>query len=237
MKIDIITIFPKMFEGPFAEGMIRIAREKGLLEMAIHDLRDYSGNKHRKVDDVPFGGGPGMVMTAEPILRAVESILSGARTDSLCACVVLLTPQGRRFEHSLAVELAREPRLLLICGRYEGIDERVVELLKPLELSIGDFVLSGGEVPAMAVVDAVARLIPGVLGDAGSLSSESFADGSLDYPQYTRPRVLRGKRVPDVLFSGNHAEIEKWRRVEALKRTRERRSDLLDSKGNSNEQD
>lgn len=231
MKIDIVTIFPRMFDSPFAEGMIRIAREKGLLEITVHDLRDYAGNRHRKVDDAPFGGGPGMVMTAEPILKAVEDILARARAAGSSARVILLTPQGRRFDHALAVELAREPGLVLVCGRYEGIDERVVELLKPLEISIGDFVLSGGEVPAMAVVDAVTRLIPGVLGDAASLVSESFTEGLLDYPHYTRPRVLRGLSVPEVLLSGNHAEIEKWRRAEALRRTRERRSDLLDSKG------
>ncbi|MDQ7780166.1 MAG: tRNA (guanosine(37)-N1)-methyltransferase TrmD, partial [Planctomycetota bacterium] len=227
MRIDIVTIFPKMFEGVFAEGIVRIAGEKKLLDVRTHDLRDYSGNKHRKVDDAPYGGGPGMVMTAEPILRCVETLSEeAARAGARKPRVIVLTPQGRKLDHGLAVEYALEDRLVLICGHYEGIDERVVEILRPDELSLGDFVLSGGEIPAMALVDAVARQIPGVLGDPESLSNESFVAGMLDYPHYTRPRVVRGMKAPEVLFSGNHAEIEKWRRAQSNERTRARRRDL-----------
>jgi tRNA (guanine37-N1)-methyltransferase len=224
MVIDVLTLFPGMFEGVLSESILKIAREKGILDVRLHNIRDYTEDKHRKVDDRPYGGGPGMVMSPQPVVDAVQAV----RGDDPDAKVVLLTPQGRVFDQKLASELAGEKRLVLICGRYEGFDERILVLLKPLELSVGDYVLSGGEIPAMVVVDAVARLLPGALGDPESAGSESFQSGLLDFPQYTRPPVFRGLTVPEVLLSGNHAEIDKWRAQQAFERTRQRRADLLD---------
>ncbi len=226
MRFDVLTLFPGIFSGPLDEAMLRRAREAGLLEVHVHDVRDWATDAHRTVDDYTFGGGPGMVMKPEPLFAAVEAIQPLAEPP---ARVVLLTPQGRPLDRGLVEELAREPRLLLLCGRYEGVDERVREHLADLEVSIGDFVLSGGELPALLLIDAVARRLPGVLGGgAGSLAEESFEDGLLEYPQYTRPAEFRGWEVPEVLRSGNHAEIARWRRRRRLLRTKARRPDLLE---------
>ncbi|HKV37812.1 MAG TPA: tRNA (guanosine(37)-N1)-methyltransferase TrmD [Blastocatellia bacterium] len=233
MKFEIITIFPEIFGGVFDFGIIRRAVETGLIEIVIHDLRDFTDDRHRSVDDRPFGGGDGMVMKPDPLFRALEALnapvvdAEGDRTR-----VVLLSPQGRLLRQPLAAELAASEHIVLICGRYEGVDERVVEHMIDEEISIGDYVLSGGEIPAMVVVDAVTRLIPGALGSDSSIVRESFAEGEgwtglLDYPQYTRPAEYRGWKVPDVLLSGNHAQIEEWRRRKSLEKTVERRPDLL----------
>jgi len=222
MRIDIVTLFPGMFRGPFEDSMVRIARERGLLDLRIVSLRDYSKDRHRKVDDRPYGGGPGMVLTPQPVFDALEAIAAGGEETPR---YVLLTPQGERFSQDRAWELSRTPWIILLCGHYEGFDERIREGFPFLEISIGDFVLTGGEIPAMAVVDGVVRLIPGVLGDPESVRLETFEDDLLDYPQYTRPVEFRGKRVPDVLLSGDHAAIAEWRRRRALERTRERRGE------------
>jgi tRNA (guanine37-N1)-methyltransferase len=224
MTIDVITIFPAMVEAGLAEGVIGRARERGLVDIRVRDLREYTDDRHRSVDDVPYGGGPGMVMKPEPLFRAVEAIAADRGTPS---AVVLMTPQGRRFSHAEAEWLSRLERIVVICGRYEGVDERVAEALVTDEISIGDYVLSGGELPALVVIDAAVRLVPGVVGDAESVNGESFVRGGLDHPHYTRPAVFRGMAVPDVLISGHHAEIERWRRDERLRRTRARRPDLL----------
>jgi tRNA (guanine37-N1)-methyltransferase len=224
MRFDIITIFPEVFRGVFEFGIIRRAVESRLIELSLHDLRDYTFGRHRQVDDRPFGGGAGMVMKPEPLIRAIEFITQGAGE----ATTVLLSPQGRLFNQRMAEDLSRKGRLVLICGRYEGVDERVVDRVDE-EVSIGDYVLSGGEVPAMVVVDAVTRLIPGALGSEESAQRDSFSGGLLDYPQYTRPAEYRGLKVPDVLLSGNHAEIEAWRLRKALEKTRSARPDLLNS--------
>ena len=220
MKIDVLTLLPAMFAGPLDESIIKRARVDGLLDLAIHNLRDYTHDRHRTVDDKPFGGGPGMLLKPEPIFEAVEQI---ARDHTR---VLLLTPAGRPFSQAVARELAGQPHLLLICGSYEGFDERVREALADDELSIGDYVLTNGALPAMVVIDAVTRLLPGVLGDDESSHDESFSHGLLEYPQYTRPADFRGMKVPEVLLSGNHAEIEKWRLEQAKKRTTERRPGL-----------
>ncbi|HET8678268.1 MAG TPA: tRNA (guanosine(37)-N1)-methyltransferase TrmD [Blastocatellia bacterium] len=223
MRFEIITIFPEIFREVFDFGIIRRAREAGLIEILVHDLRDYTHDRHRQVDDRPFGGGAGMVMKPGPLFRAIEAITHGDPD----ARAVLLSPQGRLFSQSVAEEFSRQEKLVLICGRYEGIDERVVEHAVTDEVSIGDYVLSGGEIPAMVVVDAVTRLIPGALGCQESSERESFADDLLDYPHYTRPAVYRGLKTPDVLTSGNHAEIEAWRRRKAVEKTARRRPDLI----------
>jgi tRNA (guanine37-N1)-methyltransferase len=212
-----------MFESPFNESILKRAHEKGLLEFRTHDLRDYSLNKHKKVDDYPFGGGVGLVMNVEPIARAIE----GIKKEVPKARTLLMSPSGKPFNQEKARELSAESNLILVCGRYEGVDERVRLHCVDEEISIGDYVLSGGEIPAMAVVDAVARLVPGVLGDENSVVEESFSDSLLEYPQYTRPRDFKGKKVPEVLVSGNHKEIQKWQRKESLKKTAEVRPDLL----------
>src|SRR5512137_2475356 len=225
MRIDILSLFPKMFEGPFGESIVKRAVDGGLVSILIHNFRDFAHDKHSTVDDYSFGGGEGMVLKPEPLFEAVESI-----RDSLggtAGPVILLTPQGRLLSHQIARELSKEQNLMLICGHYEGVDERVREHLVTDEISIGDYVLTGGELPAMVVVDAVARLCPGVL-DAASTLQESHAEGLLEYPHYTRPAEYRGWRVPDVLLSGNHANVLKWRRRESLQRTFERRPDMLD---------
>ena len=234
MRFDIITIFPEIFREVFEFGIIRRAVEAGLVGIKIHDLRDYTYDRHRQVDDRPFGGGAGMVMKPEPLFRAVEAITHGAGDSAK----VLLSPQGRLFNQRVAEEFSRRERVVLICGRYEGVDERVVQSLVTDEVSIGDYVLSGGEIPAMVVVDAVTRLIPGALGCGESAEQDSFADGLLDYPHYTRPAEYRGMKAPDVLLSGNHAEIERWRRRKALQKTRDRRPDLLrDSGGRASDEE
>lgn len=228
MRFDIVTIFPEIFHRVFEFGIIRRAVEAGLVEINTHDLRDYTYDRHHQVDDRPFGGGAGMVMKPEPLFRAVEAITHGA-TDS---SIVLLSPQGRLFSQRVAEEFSRRSQVVLICGRYEGVDERVVEHLINDEVSIGDYVLSGGEIPAMVVVDGVTRLIPGALGCERSAEIESFArrggaSSLLDYPHYTRPFEYRGMKAPDVLSSGNHAEVEAWRRRKALEKTLRRRPDLI----------
>lgn len=224
MRFDIFTLFPEMFAGVFGESILKRARDAGLLEIGLHDIRDYAEGKHRVTDDYTYAGGGGMVMKPEPIFAAVEAIL-GAPPQ---VPVILLSPQGRVFDQQIAYELAQHPHLALICGHYEGVDERVREHLATDEISIGDYVLTGGEIPAMIVVDAVARLIPGVLGDPAAPRKDSHATGLLEGPQYTRPAEFRGWRVPDILLSGNHALVEKWRRRESLRRTFERRPDLLE---------
>jgi tRNA (guanine37-N1)-methyltransferase len=225
MRIDIITIFPKMFSPVLKESIIKRAQKKGKVIFFIHDLRIYSGNKHRKVDDRPFGGGSGMVMRAEPIFDAVKDVREKSKTKK--SKVVLLCPQGKRLDQKTAKRLSKEKQLILICGHYEGIDERVRQHLVDEEISIGDYVLTGGELPAMVLVDAVVRLLPGVLGDKNSLNFESFEGNLLEYPQYTRPANYLGMKVPEVLICGDHKKIELWRRQQALARTQERRPDIL----------
>jgi len=223
MKFDILTLFPGMFDGPFGESIIRRAVESGLIDIRLHNIRDYAFDKHRTTDDYPYGGGAGMVMKPEPLAACIEQM----RAALPAARIILTTPQGTPFNQSLAAELAREEELLIICGRYEGVDERVRDIFAADEISLGDFVLTGGEVAAMVIVDAVSRLIPGVLGSDESAARDSFSDGLLEYPQYTRPPEFRGLGVPDVLLSGNHQEIAKWRRRMALQRTWFKRPDLL----------
>jgi tRNA (guanine37-N1)-methyltransferase len=227
MRFDLLTIFPEFFAGPFDFGMIKRARQQGSIEIAIHDLRAFTDDKHHIVDDRPFGGGDGMVLKPEPIFRSVESLLGDGEERNRTA-IILLSPQGRLFCQSDAAAMAREySRLILICGRYEGVDERVVEHLVTDQVSVGDYVLTGGEIPAMVVVDAVTRLLPGVLGSETSAVQESFSNGLLDYPQYTRPAEFREWRVPEVLISGHHGEVKKWRRRAALFATLKLRPDLL----------
>jgi len=222
MKIDVLTLFPGMFAGPLDESIIKRAREAGILELGIHNLRDYTHDRHKTVDDKPFGGGPGMLLKPEPIFEAVEH-LAGDHTR-----VVLLTPSGRTFRQEIAREFATHPHLLLVSGSYEGFDERIREQLADDEISIGDFVLTNGALPAMIIIDAVTRLLPGVLGDDESSHDESFSDGLLEYPHYTRPAEFRGMKVPEILLSGHHAEIAKWRAEQARLRTKEKRPDLLE---------
>jgi tRNA (guanine37-N1)-methyltransferase len=223
VRIDVVTIFPGIFESPLRESLLGRAIEGGLVDVRVHDLRDAATDKHRQVDDESYGGGPGMVMKPEPVFAAVESLGAGERRT------LLLSPAGRRLDQALVRELAAEPWLVLICGRYEGVDERVVEGLPGEEISIGDYVVAGGEVPALVVLEAVSRLIPGVIGREESHQQDSFGhDGLLDHPHYTRPAEFRGMRVPETLLSGNHAEIERWRREAALEKTRRNRPDLLE---------
>ncbi len=225
LKIDVVSIFPQMLAGPTGDSIVRRAVDKGLCSIALHDLRLHTEDRHRTTDDAPFGGGPGMVMKAEPFARAVESLLPqgpGPRD-----AIVLLSPRGRRFDQATARRYAELERLVLLCGRYEGVDERVARHVATEELSLGDFVLTGGEVAAAAVIEAAVRLLPGALGDEGSAAADSFGDGLLDCPHYTRPAVWRGHPVPEVLMSGHHAEIARWRREQSLRQTAERRPDLL----------
>jgi tRNA (guanine37-N1)-methyltransferase len=224
VKFDIVTIFPDMIDAGLSEGVVARGIASGVLDVQVHDLRDFTTDRHRSVDDVPYGGGPGMVMKPEPLMKAVAHI---AATRGTPAAVVLLSPQGRTFTQAEAVRLAALGHVALLCGRYEGMDERVRELVATEELSIGDYVLSGGELAALVVVDAVSRLVPGVVGDEQSVAEESFSRGLLDYPHYTRPAEVAGRRVPDVLLSGHHAQVRRWRRKAALARTLERRPELL----------
>lgn len=228
IHFDILTLFPEMFEGVFAVGMVRKARQAGQISIAMHNIREFATDRHRTTDDTPYGGGGGMVMKPEPIFRAVESVLAASQLSAENAPIILLSPQGRPFTHEVARQLARHPRLVMICGRYEGVDERVRQYLATDEISLGDFVLSGGEIAAMAIVEATARLIPGVLGDPGASFEDSHAEGLLEYPHYTRPPVFQGYAVPAELLTGNHAEIVRWRRRQSLRRTLERRPDLLE---------
>jgi tRNA (guanine37-N1)-methyltransferase len=219
MRFDFVTIFPKMFDPLLAEGVIARAVKQGLLDVRVWDLRDFTSDRHRSTDDEAYGGGPGMVMLAEPVLRCVEAIGGGR--------LIMTTPQGRRFDQKMAKELAAEEWLVFLCGRYEGFDHRVHEALQPDEISVGDFVVSGGELPAMLMADACGRMIEGVVGNAGSVEEDSFFNGLLDYPHYTRPLELRGMKVPDILLSGHHENIRKWRRAQALEATARKRPDLL----------
>jgi len=221
LAIDVITIFPGMLKGFLEESMLKRAAQHGHVRFRTVDLRDFTDDRHRTTDDRPYGGGPGMVMKPEPIFKAVESVMTEG------ASVVLMTPQGRRFDHNEARELACEKHLIFICGHYEGVDERVRAVLVDHEISVGDYVLTNGALPAAVVIDAVVRLLPGVLGGEGAADQESFSGGRLEYPQYTRPPVFRGMRVPDILFSGDHEQIARWREEQAEKRTQERRPDLL----------
>ena len=221
-QFDVITLFPGMFRGPLEESILGRAQARGLLRVRVHDLRAWTQDRHRVVDDTPYGGGAGMVLKPEPLVAAVEALNAGGT-----ALAILLTPQGELFTQGLAARLAAHDHLILVCGRYEGFDERVAVALGAREVSIGDYVLTGGELPALVVIDAVARLVPGVLGDAESARQDSFATGLLDHPQYTRPPVFRGLAVPEALLSGDHGRIRRWRRREALRRTRARRPDLL----------
>ncbi len=226
MRIDVVTIFPEVFPGPLGVGVLGRARERGLVDLAVWDLRDFTADRHRSVDDIPYGGGVGMVMKAEPFVKAVDAIRAAHAGEA--ATVVLTTPQGARFSQAKAQALAARAHLVVLCGRYEGVDERVVELLGADEISIGDYVLSGGELAAMVIIEAAVRLVPGAVGDAASVAQDSFSEGMLDYPQYTRPASFRGCAVPEVLLSGHHEAIRRWRTREALRRTLLRRPDLLD---------
>lgn len=225
MRFDVLTLFPEIFGGYLQQSLLKLAIQKGLVDVQLWDFRDWAPGKRRSVDDKPFGGGPGMLLCCQPVFDCVEAVQAESDQPGQ---LVMLTPQGRRLTQKVVEELAAFPRLLLLCGRYEGFDERIRQGLNPIEISAGDFITNGGEVPAMLVIDTVIRLIPGVLGDETSHKYESFAEsGLLEYPQYTRPREYRGMEVPEVLVNGNHQEIARWRQEQALKRTRERRADLL----------
>jgi tRNA (guanine37-N1)-methyltransferase len=230
MKIDILTLFPEICRAPLAESMMKRAQENKIVDLRIHNLRDWTTDKHHIVDDAPFGGGQGMVMKPEPIFAAVEDLKSrlSSLNPQLSTKVILTSPAGKRLDQKLAAELSRESHLIIICGHYEGVDHRVIEHLVDLEISIGDYVLTNGAIAAVVLVDAVVRLIPGVLGDEQSVADDSFSIGSLEAPHYTRPSEFRRWKVPEVLLSGNHAEIAKWRKEQAKKRTGENRPDLLD---------
>lgn len=223
MRIDILTLFPEMFEGAFTQSIIKRAINKGLLEVCLHNIRDYSTDKHNRVDDYPFGGGPGMVMMVEPIARCIESLKADRNYDA----VLFMTPDGKTFDQMKANHLSMFQNIIILCGHYKGVDERVRELFITDEISLGDFVLSGGELPAMVIVDALARIIPGVLHDETSALSDSFQDGLLSAPVYTRPADYQGHKVPDILLSGNDKLIEEWKMEQQLERTRQRRPDLL----------
>ena len=227
MRIDILTLFPEMFQNVLGESMLKIASEKELVSFHLHNIRDYSNDKHRCVDDKPYGGGAGMVMKPEPVFNAVEAV---ELLDDAVSTKILLTPQGKTFNQGIADNLSKETRLMIICGRYEGFDERIRSGIDALEISIGDYVLTGGEIPAMVVIDSISRLVPGVLGGDDSLQDESFMNRMLEYPQYTRPAEFRGMKVPEVLKSGHHSKIEEWRAENAVLRTQERRPDLLKDK-------
>jgi tRNA (guanine37-N1)-methyltransferase len=228
LNFEVLTLFPGLIEGPLNESILKRGREQGLLNVTVRNIRDYTEDKHRKADDSPFGGGAGMVLKPEPIFKAFEALKAEYPDDGFLT--ILLSPQGRIFHQNRAEQLSQEKRrVVLLCGHYEAIDERVIDSLVDEELSIGDYVLTGGEIAALAVIDAAARLLPGVLGDEESAYRDSFGDGLLDHPHYTRPAEFRGMKVPDVLLSGNHAEIEKWRRREALRATLRKRPDLLET--------
>lgn len=233
MQIDVLTLFPGMFQGPMTESMMWKAREYGLLDLRLHDIRDYATDKHRTVDDTPYGGGGGMIMRVDVVARAVETVLRDAPPATP---VILMTPQGRMFSHQIAGELARQERLVILCGHYEGVDERICELVVTDQISIGDYVLTGGELAAMVVIDALTRHIPGVLGAEGAQHRDSHAEGLLEGPHYTRPPDFRGLEAPGILQEGNHAAIERWRREQALRRTWRSRPDML-LKASLNEDD
>jgi tRNA (guanine37-N1)-methyltransferase len=225
MRFDVLTLFPEILTGYLGQSLVKLAIERGLIEVGLHNIRDWANSKHNTVDDRPFGGGPGMVLKVEPVVECVEAVQQVVEPPGH---LIMLSPQGRRLDQRIVEELAARPRLLLLCGRYEGFDERVKEILQPDEISIGDYILGGGEVAAMVLIDAVARLVPGVLGDEDSNRQDSFSgeDRLLEFAQYTRPREYRGLTVPEVLLGGNHEEIARWRKEQSAQRTRERRADL-----------
>ena len=227
MRFDVLTLFPEIFSGYLSQSLLKKGIDAGLIAVHLHDIRRWTTDKHQKVDDRPFGGGPGMVMKVEPVVDCVESV---QRLAEPVGRLILLSPQGKRLDQSLVKELAAEPRLVLVCGRYEGFDQRIIDLLQPEEISIGDYILNGGEAAAMVVIDACIRLIPGVLGDEQSSQEDSFSteSGQLEFPQYTRPREYRGLTVPEILLSGDHGEIARWRQEQSYLKTRERRQDLLE---------
>lgn len=233
MRIDVLTLFPEAFESILEVSIVRRAREKGLIEVVLNNIRDFALDNYNSVDDKPYGGGPGMVMMCQPILDCLEQVEADEPTKGRR---IMLTPQGQPFSQNLARELAQEERLILIAGRYEGFDERIRIALQPMEISIGDYVLSGGEIPAMVIIDAVTRLLPGALGDKTSIDQESFSEGLLEYPQYTRPEVFRELTVPEILLSGHHAKIEEWRKQQARERTAQRRPDLIIEPSNSKQE-
>ena len=229
LRIDFVTIFPRMFDRFVAEGVIARGIKQGLLDVRVWDLRDFASDKHRSTDDEAYGGGPGMVMLAEPVLRCVDAIRAESRESRVEGPhIVMTSPQGRTFTQETARELSRHERIVILCGRYEGFDERIRLSLHPDEISVGDFVVSGGELPAMLIADATGRMIPGVVGNTGSVEEDSFFSGLLDYPHYTRPEELRGMRVPDILLSGHHEKIRQWRKEQSLRRTLQSRPDLLE---------
>lgn len=227
MRFDVLTLFPEIFSGFVSQSLLKLAIQGGLVDVRLHNIRDWAEGKHQHVDDRPFGGGPGMVLMPKPVVECVEAVQAAAETPGR---LIMLTPQGKRLTQPKVEELAQQPRLLLLCGRYEGFDERIKQILQPEELSIGDYVLNGGETAAMVVIDSVIRLIPGVLGDEQSSIDDSFSTGNrlLEHEQYTRPREFRGLTVPDVLLSGNHSEIARWRNEQSRRRTQQRRADLLE---------
>lgn len=225
-QIDILSIFPSMFASPFAEGMVSRAIEKGLVDIRVHNLRNFTTDKHATVDDYPFGGGPGMLMKAEPFFEGVDFIRK-TNTSASESRIVLLTPQGRTFKHETALDYSRNKGLILLCGRYEGVDERVADHLADEQISVGDYILSGGELAAMVIIECVVRLLPGAIGSSESLVGESFSEGSLKYPQYTRPAVCHGLEAPSILLSGDHAKVAEWRKEQARLRTRLRRPEIL----------
>ena len=230
IRIDVLTLFSEMFDSPLAFSIVKRARQNGLVEIVLSNIRDFAKDSYRKVDDKPYGGGAGMVMMCQPVFDCLEHV---QKQDSRPARIILLTPQGKKFDQQLAKELAAEQRIILIAGHYEGFDERIRTGTGAEEVSIGDYVLSGGELPAMVIIDAVVRLLPGALGDEDSAADDSFSNGLLEYPQYTRPEDFRGSKVPEVLLSGNHKEIEKWRKQQAVEKTKKNRPDLLNKNKNS----
>lgn len=233
MRFDVLTLFPAIFDGFTSHSLLKKALDRGLLSMHLHDMRQWSNDKHNKVDDRPYGGGPGMVLRVAPVVECTEAVQAMAEPAGK---LILLSPQGRKLDQPLVEELAREPRLVLLCGRYEGFDQRVSDILQPVEISLGDYILNGGEVAAMAIIEAVSRLIPGVIGDDDSPAFDSFSSGNrlLDFAQYTRPREYRGYSVPEVLLSGNHDEVARWRQEQSLAKTKQQRSDLISGESNRN---
>lgn len=233
MRFDVLTLFPAIFDGFVSQSLLKKALDRGLLSVHLHDMRQWSNDKHNKVDDRPYGGGPGMVLRVAPVVECTEAVQAMAEPTGK---LILLSPQGRKLDQPLVEELACEPRLVLLCGRYEGFDQRVSDILQPMEISLGDYILNGGEVAAMAIIEAVSRLIPGVIGDDDSPAFDSFSSGNrlLDFPQYTRPREYRGHTVPEVLLSGNHDEVACWRQEQSLAKTKQQRSDLISGDSNRN---
>jgi tRNA (guanine37-N1)-methyltransferase len=228
MRFDVLTLFPELFHSYLQQSLLKLAIEKSLVDVQLWNIRDWATDKHKSVDDTPYGGGPGMLMACPAVYSCVEAVQAEADEPGQ---LIMLTPQGRRLDQQLVTELAQYRRMLLLCGRYEGFDERIAVGLKPLEISVGDFICNGGEVPAMMIIDTVIRLVPGVLGDETSSKYDSFSDsGLLEYPQYTRPREFRGMSVPEILLSGNHGEIEKWRHEQSIERTKRKRGDLMNDK-------